>query len=182
MSKADIRSDLRARLEAELPRVLRSGADQGAMSDVLDAMADLLAPRADAIDKAAAGFDPLTAPEDRLPWLAGWFGWDWLFRDPDDPRRVQPLERAFPPGADRLRALLVTWPVLHRLRGRGDGLALILRVATGVTGIEVRPDPHGQHVRVHAAGLPDAWQPWLRRLIAAECPLHLSWSLEIGHG
>ena len=172
---------VRARLHAALPRVMRAALERpGPTTELLDALADMLGPRSATIDASERLFDPLTAPESLLPWLSGWFGWGWLFVAEDDPRRTLPLERAFPPGAERLRALLVAWPTLQCLRGRAEGLHSTLRIATGLAGIELEPDDARQHLVVRVPAVPAGWSPWLRRVVAESRPAHLSWELVVG--
>lgn len=176
--RRDAERDVHARLRAALPRVLDAGLEKpGPMAETVEAMAGMLAPRTALIEASERLFDPLTAPDSVLPWLSGWFGWGWLFFAEDDPRRRLALSEAFPPGSERLRSLLAAWPTLQRLRGLPDGLALTLRIATGLEGIELEQDSGRQHVSVRVPALPADWSPWLRRVIAESRPVHLTWDL-----
>ncbi len=171
------------RLTRELPRTIRTTLTDdpyrqpGPTDDVISAMAAMAGHRAAILDQASTLVDPGATPDDALAWLASWFGWGWLFRDPFDPRRLLDLDRAFPPGPQRLRDLISAWPMLNRLRGRDRGLLLTLRTATGLTDITLSVSAGQQHLTVHAPSLPVAWTAWLRRLIQAERPAHLTWTL-----
>lgn len=167
-----------AALRAQLPEVLRQGAiADGPMAALLDAMAALLGPRARLIDRGATLFDPLSAPEPLLPWLAHLLGYGRLFVDPIDPRRTLPLAQSFPPGATRLRQFLAAWPQLHASRGSGDGLCRLLEIATGTLGYSVVEEPTRQHVTVQVPAGETVSEAWLRRLIATERPAHLTWDI-----
>lgn len=169
------------RVRRELPAVLRSGLQQpGPLAGLVDAMAALVAPRAALIDGGGSLFEPLTAPERFLPMLARWLGYGYLFVDPEDPRRVLKLRQGFPPGVDQLRLFLAAWPRLHASRGSEVGLRLALEMASGRTGFDVVSDPDRRHVAVRASSDLAIWESWLRRLVAAERPLHLTWSLSFG--
>lgn len=165
-------------LVAALPRTIRATAAQatGPTAEVIAAMAALAGRRNALMQSAGRMIDPETAPHDVLPWLSAWFGWGWLFQDPADPRRTLDMATAFPPGPERLRALIKAWPALQSLRGRAEGLRQTLIAATGLTGIIVQTDPARQHLTIHTPQLPPGWTAWFRRLIAAERPAHLTWS------
>ena len=178
-------------LTAELPGAIRAATttEHGAPAPgpggaAIGLMAAMLGRRAELIDGVGQLIDPDTAPDDALPWLAAWFGWGWMFRDPDDPRKTMDLERAFPPPAENLRALIRAWPAVNEVRGRAEGLRMTLSIATGLDAIEVHVDPaheyvypKRQHVAVVVRGAPPEWRPWLGAMIAAERPAHLTWSL-----
>ena len=173
--------EIAARLQAELPEVLRVGAGEpGPMQELLGIMAQFLGGRADHIDAVARRVDLARAADEDLPWLAGWLGWGWLFREPGDPRRTLSPEAAFPPGLDRLRALLAAVPALSPLRGQAAGLRATLQIATGLPEVVLTQDVARQHLQLRLPGLPAAWRPWARRMVAAECPAHLTWSVDWG--
>jgi len=170
-------------MTAELPPAMRATLAPGTpMHDIVAVMSGIVAERAAVIDAAASLFDPSTTPEAFLPWLAEWYGFDWLFVDPADPRRALPMARAFPTGAARLRALLVAWPQLTHRRGSADGLRLTLELATGLQSIAVHHVPARQHVSAFLLNRSSDLQPWLARLIASERPAHMTWSLTVPTG
>ena len=75
-----------AALAQAIPLVVREGLSAGgASAEIAGAIAHLLGRRAARTDQALRLIDPATAPEEMLPWLANWYGWGWLFVDPDDP-------------------------------------------------------------------------------------------------
>ena len=171
-------SRLEKKLTQALPLAMQAGfASPGPSAEVLHVVAAMLAQPAALIDNSEQLFDPIYAPDSLLPWLSGWFGWDWLFRDPRDPRKMRSISDAFPPGTDRLRSLLVAGPTLHRLRGRSEGLLMTLRTATGIQDFSVQQMIDQQHLVIVVSALPLGWAPWLKRLIAMERPVHLTWSL-----
>jgi phage tail-like protein len=183
MSQADGTPRLRSAISAELPRVIRDTLRDGSpIAAVVDVMAEALQDRAALIDAAANRFDPATAEAEDLCWLAGWFGWGWIFTDPQDPRRKLPVSQAFPPGLERLRAVLVAWPELHARRGTADGLRSLLCTATGLARIDVRHDPARQHMEVTVDGLSPSHLAWFRRLVAAERPAHMTWCIRAPKG
>ena len=167
-----------AALAQAIPLVVREGLSAGgASAEIAGAIAHLLGRRAARTDQALRLIDPATAPEEMLPWLANWYGWGWLFVDPDDPRRRLPLPRAFPPNPSRLRALLLAWPQINRMHGQAEALRLALDVATGLPGINLDIDADRQHLTVRTPALPMDWATWLARLIAHERPAHMTWEL-----
>lgn len=169
--------------EGLLPRVMRAGvAATGPMAGLIDSMAALMGPRAEMISAGRSLFDPMTAPEAMLPFLAHWLGRGALFRDPMDPRRSLGLDDGFPPGVERLRLFLAAVPMLDDLRGSTDGLRAVLRIATGHTDLTVHDNLLACHVTVAApAGLIPVTS-WLSRVIAAERPAHMTWSLSFTAG
>lgn len=76
---------------------------------------DVLAPVISALDCLGAYVDPLLAPADFLPWLAGWFG--------------AVLDENWPPA--RQRAAIARSAELYRQRGTVAGLRALLEMATG---------------------------------------------------
>src|SRR5579875_802012 len=76
---------------------------------------DVLAPVISALDCLGAYVDPLLAPADFLPWLAGWFG--------------AVLDENWPPG--RQREAIARSAELYRQRGTVAGLRALLELATG---------------------------------------------------
>lgn len=174
-------------LTSVLPRAIRSVLGPGdprhgqnPTEAALSVMAALSGRRAALLDHGTFILDPDAAPDETLPWLAAWFGWGWMFRDPADPAQQLSLAHGFPPGREHLINLIRAWPALNRLRGRADGLRLTLTTATGLPDITVSAQPERQHIAVHARDLPQQWTPWFRRLIAAERPAHLTWNLDKG--
>lgn len=157
-----------------LPPVLRAGAVQdGPMAGLVDAMSAMLAPRAELIDDGAQTLQPLTAPERLLPWIAHVFGYGCLFQNAPD------LAQGFPTGAARLRQFLANFEVLHHLRGTTEGLRLALTLATGESAIGIEEDAERLHLAISAPASLRPHREWLGRLIAAERPAHLTWSLNL---
>lgn len=79
------------------------------------AVDDVLAPVISALDCLGAYVDPLLAPDDFLPWLAGWFG--------------AVLDENWPTA--RQRQAIARSAELYRQRGTLAGLRAVLEMATG---------------------------------------------------
>jgi phage tail-like protein len=86
---------------------------------------DILQPIEGIVDNLPFYFDPGTAPESFLPWLASWIGLVLDERWPEDSRR-QLIESAVE---------------LYRWRGTKHGLIKFLEVYTGVTPDIIEPGP-----------------------------------------
>lgn len=170
-------------LIADLPRALHpAGRDAGPLADLALAGAALLDGPARLIDQGGALFDPLTAPEPMLPYVAHWLGYGALFRDPAHPDRMLPLTSGFPPGAARLRLFLSAWPELQARRALPQGLQEALRLATGLETLMVHVDVTAQHLEITAPQEAKRFGDWLGRLTALCRPAHLTWALRIDKG
>jgi phage tail-like protein len=113
---------------------------------------DVLAPVLTTLDCLGAYVDPQLAPEDFLPWLAGWVG---IAVDPDWPVGTQ-------------RALVARAIELFRLRGTAAGLREQVAVFTGGE-VEVS-DSGGVRWSTEPGGAPTGdGRPWVAvRLTTAE--------------
>jgi phage tail-like protein len=84
--------------------------------DVCDALDDVLAPMLCTLDNLAANLDLSTAPEDLLPWLAGWIGMS--------------LDRGQQP--ERQRELLRAAGRLQGWQGTARGIELAIEAVLGM--------------------------------------------------
>ncbi len=140
---------------------------------------DVLAPVISVLDCLGAYVDPLLAPADFLPWLAGWFG--------------TVLDENWPPA--RQRAAIARSAELYRQRGTVAGLRALLEMATGGT-VEVTdsggtswsaapgsPLPGGAAprviIRVRVSDPARADRAALEELLAAVKPAHVVHELEV---
>jgi phage tail-like protein len=98
-------------------------------------------------------FDPQTAPEKWLPFLATWVDLGWLLEWVNDEMGELWLETWY----EHLRELVDHAPYLSRWRGTARGLERFLEVATGVRGFEVDDAVKDFHIVVRA---PDDFWAW----------------------
>jgi phage tail-like protein len=120
---------------------------------------DVLAPVIATLDSLEAYVDPLLAPEDFLPWLAGWVG-------------VTVNENA---PVDLHRATVARAAELHRLRGTVGGLRASLELLTGG---EVEVSDSGGVAYADTPGTPSPVDPspWVR--VSVRVPSDTGWSPE----
>ena len=144
----------------------------------------ILGPIERSIDTLADTLNPRLAPAELLPWLASWVG-----LEPDE---HWPLERR--------RELVAQAATLYRWRGTRRGLREHLRLYTerppliveNFTGMRLgqdamlgvntalgEPRPHTIVVTVLADRPEDLDEPLVRRIIEAEKPAHVGYTLEI---
>jgi phage tail-like protein len=145
----------------------------------LDALDEVLAPVLLTLDNFPAYLDPRTAPADFLGWLAGWLAVD-LRTEPSDGR----ARRAATAAMSR-----------YRWRGTRRGLAEAVQHETGQepqiveTGgatwsenpgdLPPGPSRAGVTVRIHQPAPGRLDRPRLERVVAAEVPAHVAYTVEI---
>jgi len=139
----------------------------------------VLAPVLTTLDCLEAYVDPRLAPDDFLPWVAGWVG--------------LALAEDWPP--ERQRALAAAMVPLYRLRGTAAGLKAEIELYTGGD-VEVhesggtawsrtpRSAPPGQPgwrvtVRVAVDDPEAVHRPGLEAVVAAAVPAHVVASIEL---
>lgn len=146
----------------------------------LAALDEVLAPVLLTLDNLPAHFDPHTAPEDFLAWIAG-----WVAVEADEDRPVE-----------QRRALVANAVSRHQRRGTSGALADAVRLETGV--LPTITETGGTSwSTTPGAPLPGEARPWvrvelrvadpeavdqarLRRLITTEIPAHVGFTLEVG--
>lgn len=144
----------------------------------------ILGPIEEMLDNIACYFDPLTTPEELLPWLASWVN--------------LVLDESWP--VERRRDLVRSAVSLYRWRGTRRGLAEYLRIYTGVEpkivehfgGIRLSPNSRlgwntvlgsGAHhtftVTLEVADPDSLNVAHLKAIIEAEKPAHSAYVLEL---
>jgi phage tail-like protein len=115
-------------------------------------------------DQIAMYFDPRTAPEPFLPWLAGWLALS--------------LDEGWP--ESRRRLLVARAMDLYRARGTTDGLRQMIEVCTGLSPeiAEVTGEPFVFRVTVAAPPGDGVDRQLVEQLIAANKPAHAGYRLE----
>ncbi len=131
----------------------------------------ILAPLDHLIGDLPYYFDPRTAPESLLPWLATWF--DLVLNE------NWPLERR--------RALILSSAELYRRRGTRSGILSYIKIYTGFAAAITEPhDPNGDDLPPHVfrvrLAVPDPAaidRHTLEMIIESEKPAHTAYVLEI---
>lgn len=123
-------------------------------------------------------FDPLTAPEAFVAYLASWVDLEWLLlEDPESGTRV-PL----PGGATRLRHLLVEASALSAERGTARALVRFLALA-GVPGAFVE-DAAGTafHCVLRVPAQSQQYDALVRRVVEHSKPAHVNVEVRYDEG
>ncbi|WP_375386963.1 phage tail protein [uncultured Amnibacterium sp.] len=127
-------------LSTRLPGVLQ---DDAFIELLCGAVDELLAPVLLTLDSLEAYVDPALTPQDFLPWLGTWVGFDsgagW--------------------GADRTRALIARATAMHAGRGTIEGVRFAVSVAAGADAVVVVEDTGGVAVSAVPDGRPPAGGP-----------------------
>ena len=164
-----------AQVKKLLPEVfqLASGEDTPLLA-LLEAMAGLLTPSADALDVLETYFNPYQCPEQFVPFLAMWVDMDVLLEQTALGRRV--LSNALPTGNGRMRALIAQAAYLSRWRGTTTGLLAFLRTATGVDDFNLVENPDGRlfHVRLTAPARLRPFAELIQAIVAREKPAYVT--------
>lgn len=180
----------RAEIEGLLPGVFQRAVTPGSpLLALLEAMEALHAPDEEALARLPDYFDPYTAPERLVPFLARWVDLDRLLAS-------RGLEDAGPPiasGLGRLRELIAAAAYLSKWRGTARGLVASLETATGVHGFAVEegaaaadagagrgnPAPTSRpfHIHVLAPAGAQKHQPLIVQIIEMEKPAYVTYEL-----
>jgi phage tail-like protein len=160
-----------------LPEVFqRTVLDGSPLLGLLQAMAALLTPIEDQLDRLDETFDPLRTREEFLPVLAYWVDMHRLL---DDSRGLAERAHQFPAGAGRLRLLVAAAAGLAKVRGTKAGLLRFIETASGFTGFAIEDDVRGEEgrprpfqFRVVAPASARPLEPFIRRLIEREKPAY----------
>jgi phage tail-like protein len=177
-----------ADIERLLPAVFR-GSDSLGHNEVVGALLDVMEalqrhPEA-ILNDFDAWFDPMRAPDEFVPWLAGWVDLDRFFVRSSRMGTVVSSTRApLSVGLGRLRELIREASFLSKWRGTSKGMTAFLETAVGVTGFvideEVR-DERGAlrpfHVRVSIPAPARAHFDLINRIVRSEKPAHVTCEL-----
>jgi phage tail-like protein len=132
----------------------------------LEIMERFHAPVEKKLDELDRFIDPRRAPEEFIPFLAGWVDID------------------FPVTTGRMRELIAGFVDLLTMRGTRQGLIRLLERATGVTGFEVHENPLDErgatrpfHIDVVAPAALKAHRKLLEVLIEREKPAYVTSAL-----
>jgi phage tail-like protein len=116
-------------------------------------------------DHIAMYFDPRTAPEPFLRWLAGWLG----------------VAVAGVSEEGRIRTLLNEAVELYRWRGTRYGLTRMIEVCTGLTPIvaESQSNPAIFHIRLPVPAAANVTRDMVERLVNVNKPAHAGYILDL---
>ena len=173
-------------IERLLPAIFQRTAREGnPLSALLAAMETLHDPAERVLDNLDAHFHQYRAPDNFVPYLAGWVDLDHLLtRDSSTSAKKAPA--SFPTGTGRLRELVAAAAFLAKWRGTAIGLLRFLETALGIGGFvidENPPDADGQprpfHIRVHAPAEAAPYTELMRRIIEMEKPAYVTYELHV---
>jgi phage tail-like protein len=153
---------------------------RGVMRAMLAVMEGMHAPVDRVLRSLDSFFDPYRAPDPFVLLQATWLGLDRYFDWSGGSPGVG--EARFPAGIDRLRLLIVEFPVLVRSRGTHQSLTRFLEVATGITGFIVEDGMQtgsAFHIVVHVPATAASLADLVRRIVAGERPAHATWEVRM---
>jgi phage tail-like protein len=159
-------------IETLLPLVFqRAIRPDGLLQALLEVMENLHSPAEESLAELDKFFDPYLAPDEFVPYLAGWVDLDWLLPADGGP---------FPPGLGRLRELIRAAGELSRQRGTRAGLILFLETATGVAGFELVENPPGKDgqpqpftIQVNVPPAARAYQALIDLIVRVQKPAYI---------
>lgn len=168
-----------------LPSVFqRTSTPASPLLAVLDVMEAMHAPSESVLERLDTVFDPHTAPDEFVPYLASWVDLEVLL---DAPRGSASSPATLSTGVGRLRELTIAAMNLSRWRGTGKGLRLFLETATGMTGFEIienttdvegKPKPF--HLRIRVPDQLAEHRRLVERIVELEKPAYATYELEFG--
>jgi len=176
----------RNQIEKLLPVVYQRCINPGTpIYALLDTMEGLHAPAEQVLDKIDSYFNPNTAPEPFVQYLAGWVDLDrYLGEELSEEANIsRTFTVSIEPG--RLRALIASAARLSQWRGTAKGLKLFLETATGVNGFRLEEqvdqdkDPARVfHFRITAPQAATRFQDLITKIINGEKPAYVTYDLE----
>ena len=170
-----------------LPQVFQQTLREGGPLDaLLEVMGALHEPVEAVLADLSGFFNPHTAPDGFVPYLACWMDLDRFFplycaQTAAYQRSADPIS----PGMGRLRELIAAAAFLSQWRGTAKGLQRFLEVATGIEGFELleNRDRRGNARPFHLCiVLPEEAAPHralIERIVEQEKPAYVSYDLEI---
>ena len=152
---------------------------------LLDTMEGLHAPSEKVLEEIDSYFNPNTAPEPFVQYLAGWVDLDrYLGEELSEEANIsQTFTVSIEPG--RLRALIALAARLSQWRGTAKGLKLFLETATGASGFSLEEKvnldeglPQVFHFRVVAPQAAARYRDLIENIINGEKPAYATYELE----
>ena len=172
-------------IERLLPQVfqqtLRSGSPLNALIEVMERLHE---PVETVLGDLATFFNPHSAPDTFVPYLACWMDLDRFF--PlycAQPGEVQRTTDPISTGNGRLRELIASAAFLSQWRGTAKGLKKFLTIATGIEGFRLmeNQDKKGNarpfHVCIIVPGEAEAHRALIERIVEQEKPAYVSYEL-----
>lgn len=154
------------------------------ISALLDVMEGLHAPSEQVLQKIDTYFDPNTAPEQFVRYLAEWIDLGRYLGEEfsEETDFTQTFEVSIEPG--RLRELIKLAARLSQWRGTAKGLKLFLETATGVSGFSLEEIGNHDnvsnrvfHFRVKAPQAAACYQNLITKIINGEKPAYITYEL-----
>lgn len=167
-----------AQVKKLLPEVFQTASSEGTpLMALLEAMAGLLTPSLEALDRLETYFNPYQCPEAFVPFLAMWVDMDVLLEQTMLGRRV--VSTALPTGTGRMRTLIAHAAYLSKWRGTTTGMLAFLRLATGVDDFGLIENPGGMlfHVKLIAPARLHAFSALINTIVAREKPAYVTCEL-----
>ncbi|SER47249.1 phage tail protein domain-containing protein [Nitrosomonas sp. Nm51] len=168
-----------------LPEIFRRTDQPGSpLHALLQGMEILSEPAETILQQLPVYFNPYTAPENFLPFLASWVDLDRFFSTAPGPA-VTETEFLQLLDSGRLRELIIAATRLSKLRGTTAGLQLFLEIATGIKGFTVdenvlqeNNDVIPFHIKISAPKTAQRYQVLIERIVTQEKPVYVTHYLE----
>lgn len=162
-------------------RTDRAGSPLRALLTVMESMTE---PAEEILQQVPAYFNPYTAPENFLPFLAYWVDLDRFFpamqQQNFTDKNVTPVMET-----GRLREMIAAATQFSKLRGTAAGLRLFLEMATGIQGFEIEENVLSEqnqvlpfHIHIRAPQTAHRQSGLIERIIEQEKPAYVTFSLE----
>jgi phage tail-like protein len=168
------------RIARLLPHVFRSTMrEKSLLSGLVDVMADQHRPCEQALDHIDEYYDPRRAPDEFVPFLAGWVHFDHLYDAGN--KRLRGAAAPAVTSLGHLRELVACAAFLAKWRGTVQGTLRFLETATGLNGFRIE-EPSGRsarpfHIRVIAPEAAKSQAELVHKVIRMAKPAHVSYDL-----
>lgn len=155
------------------------------ISALLDVMEGMHAPSEQILENIDSYFNPITAPEPFVRYLAKWVDLGRYLGE--ESSEEADISRTFAVSIEpgRLRALIALAAGLSQWRGTAKGLKLFLETATGVNGFRLEEQVNQDkgpsrvfHFRVMAPQAAARFQDLITNIINGEKPAYVTYELE----
>lgn len=174
----------RSEIEQLLPQIFQRTVLPGTpLFDLLELMESLHRKAETVLDSLDNTFNPRRAPDDFVPYLAGWVDLDRLFERASTKASAALPARALSTGLGRLRELTANAARLSKWRGTAAGLLRFLQIATGEPDFRILENRTRDgkvclyHMLVFAPPNLCPHQSLLERIIASEKPAYVTYEL-----